>query len=370
MKAYDGEFEKLASAEQFFKLVLGVNAYRLRAEVMFLKEDFGTAIAAIDKNLNTIMSAAEDFLTNSSFHSFLAFVLSTGNFLNTVNFSFMGKALILFWKFQWNLDVLWIFQGSYAGDAAGFKIQILERLYDTKANKPRMTLMHFIVDHANPQWLSFITDFKNLTAAARLSLEQVSSEVAELSKNVTKMSKQVDTAGKASPDILTQFGSFISSAQERLSESQAKVIKTKELEQRLAQQFGEDLKKFCIDEFFKSMAQFCEKLKTAQIENEDRRKREARQAALKAKQDQSGKNDDSKDTGGLTGSKKLKSRQNPLPDEKSVVDKLLDDIRKGSFDLKRTRPAGWAMDVLVSKNENQLIPPWIEQHSFSREKQQ
>lgn len=84
IKSYDGELDNLGSAERFFKLILDLPFYRLRTEAMFLKEDFVTAIESINKNLDTIMAAADGFLTNSSFHSFLAFVLSTGNFLNTV----------------------------------------------------------------------------------------------------------------------------------------------------------------------------------------------------------------------------------------------------------------------------------------------
>jgi hypothetical protein len=52
---------------------------------MFLKEDFNPAIQSITANLETIVKAANDFLTNTSFKAFLAFVLSTGNFLNTVS---------------------------------------------------------------------------------------------------------------------------------------------------------------------------------------------------------------------------------------------------------------------------------------------
>ena len=36
-------------------------------------------------------------------------------------------------------------QGSHAGNAQGFKINALLKLTDTRANKPRMNLMHYIV---------------------------------------------------------------------------------------------------------------------------------------------------------------------------------------------------------------------------------
>ena len=37
-------------------------------------------------------------------------------------------------------------QGGRAGNAVGFKINSLTKLVDTKANRPRMNMMHFIVE--------------------------------------------------------------------------------------------------------------------------------------------------------------------------------------------------------------------------------
>jgi hypothetical protein len=37
-------------------------------------------------------------------------------------------------------------QGGRAGNAIGFTINSLTKLVDTKANKPRMNLMHFLVE--------------------------------------------------------------------------------------------------------------------------------------------------------------------------------------------------------------------------------
>lgn len=36
-------------------------------------------------------------------------------------------------------------QGGYAGNAIAFKINSLLKIVDTRANKPRMNLMHFLV---------------------------------------------------------------------------------------------------------------------------------------------------------------------------------------------------------------------------------
>jgi maltose-binding protein MalE len=59
-----------------------------------------------------------------------------------------------------------VFQGSYAGNAAGFKLNTLPKLLDTRANKPRMTFLHFVVQVAettNKAALAFIKDLSNIT---------------------------------------------------------------------------------------------------------------------------------------------------------------------------------------------------------------
>ena len=46
-------------------------------------------------------------------------------------------------------------QGGRAGNAIGFKINSLTKLVDTKANKPRMNLMHFLVEVLNIQYIQY-----------------------------------------------------------------------------------------------------------------------------------------------------------------------------------------------------------------------
>ena len=61
-------------------------------------------------------------------------------------------------------------QGGRAGNAIGFKINSLTKLVDTKANKPRMNLMHFLVEVAEEKRssvLSFSEDMKHLTDASK-----------------------------------------------------------------------------------------------------------------------------------------------------------------------------------------------------------
>ena len=49
------------------------------------------------------------------------------------------------------LVFLFLCQGGYAGNALGFKINSLTKLMDTRANKPRMTLLHVLVADAEKE---------------------------------------------------------------------------------------------------------------------------------------------------------------------------------------------------------------------------
>lgn len=76
-----------------------------------------------------------------------------------------------------------VFQGSYAGNAAGFKLNTLPKLLDTRANKPRMTFLHFVVQVAetnNKDALAFIKDLSSIRNICRY----VSACMSYLWKNV------------------------------------------------------------------------------------------------------------------------------------------------------------------------------------------
>ena len=60
-------------------------------------------------------------------------------------------------------------QGGYAGNALGFKLSSLEKLSETRANKPRMSLLHYLVDEAvkeNKSVLSFVDKMADVMQAS------------------------------------------------------------------------------------------------------------------------------------------------------------------------------------------------------------
>ena len=54
-----------------------------------------------------------------------------------------------------------VVQGSYAGNALGFRVTSLTKLVDTRSNKPRLTLLHYLVDEVcrqNDDAIKFVDD--------------------------------------------------------------------------------------------------------------------------------------------------------------------------------------------------------------------
>ena len=60
--------------------------------------------------------------------------------------------------------------GGYAGNAAGFKLSLLTKVHEIKSNKPRMTMMHVLVESIEknkPELLHFYKKFENITQIAK-----------------------------------------------------------------------------------------------------------------------------------------------------------------------------------------------------------
>lgn len=108
-----------------------------------------------------------NLINDQPFKQFLSLVLFIGNYLNAVNIlSCHQMSWNIFHVMNENLNVLLILQGSYAGNASGFTLDTLPKLLDTRANKPRVTFLHFIVEVAQTN-KNDILSFTKYTSALR-----------------------------------------------------------------------------------------------------------------------------------------------------------------------------------------------------------
>ncbi|XP_044869206.1 inverted formin-2-like isoform X5 [Mauremys mutica] len=117
------EKAKLANADQFYLLLLGITSYQLRIECMLFCEETSSLLDLLWPEAQMVRRACETLLTSHRLPIFCQLILKVGNFLN---------------------------YGRHTGDAGGFKINTLLKLTEIKANQTPITLLHHILEgHIN-----------------------------------------------------------------------------------------------------------------------------------------------------------------------------------------------------------------------------
>ena len=96
---------------------------------------------------------------------------------------------------------------------------------------------------------------------------------------------------------------------------------------KLAQHFSEDPAKIKLNECFAIFSDLLDKITSAKKENEMRKKQEARAALLSSQKSQESPTD---------SAVKRSSRKSVVQEEVCVVDRLLADIRRGDFKLRKS----------------------------------
>lgn len=325
IKSHPKDGGPLGSAEQFFSNLANVPSYPVRIEALLQKEQLPTTVAELKPQLQTVINICDQVINNASLKEFLALILQFGNYLNA---------------------------GSYAGSAAGFKLNTLPKLLDMRTNKPRFTCLHYVVEVAeeqNKDILKFTTEMKQMRSAARISMEALEEEVQALANKINKLNSMLKGAEK---DVQKQFSDFVSEAMSTVKDLQICMSEAKKSAQRLASHFCEDLNgsaasRFQLQECFKLFADFFDKVDQVRVENEQRKKQEERAAARKkaeeAKQalEAATGPEGKKDSKGVV-KRKPRGKTVLEADEPCLVDRLMQEIRGGTFKLRRTVPAGQA----------------------------
>ena len=104
-----------------------------------------------------------------------------------------------------------LFQGGYAGNAAGMKISSLHKLSDIRSNKPGLNLLHYVAgqaEEAHPELLGLPDDLAVLEEAARTSLEVLKADIGKLDGQVTKIQAQLKNPNTKA-DVKKQMEEFL-----------------------------------------------------------------------------------------------------------------------------------------------------------------
>ncbi|EMP28055.1 Inverted formin-2 [Chelonia mydas] len=302
LKTFKEEEAKLASADQFYLLLLRVPSYQLRIECMLSYEETAVMLDMLQPKAEAIRKACEDLLTTHRLPVFCQLILKVGNFLN---------------------------YGSHTGDADGFKISTLLKLTETKANQTRVTLLHHIleeVEKSHTDLLQLPKDLECVSKAAGINLEIIR---AESSSNLKKLLELERKVLSSKDDVKAQYEMPIQdsiNASKKLEE-EFEIIERKKEE--LANYLCEDANKLSLEDIFSTMKTFRDLFIRALKENKDRKE----QAVKAEKRKKQLEEEDAKRQKGDNG--KIIKKGAVKQDEVCVIDALLADIKKG-FQLRKT----------------------------------
>ncbi|XP_061468275.1 inverted formin-2 isoform X2 [Rhineura floridana] len=302
LKSFKEEKDKLANADQFYLLLLGVPSYQLRIECMLMCEETAVLLEMLQPKAETIRRSFEDLLMSHRLPIFCQLILKVGNFLN---------------------------YGSHTGDADGFKIGTLLKLTETKANQTRITLLHHILEEVeknHTDLLQLPKDLECVSKAAGINLDVIRSESSSNLKKLLDLERKLSSSTE---DVRAQYGKPI---QESIStnkklEAEFEIIETKRV--ALANYLCEDPNKFSLEEMFNTMKTFRDLFIKSLKENKDRKEQVAKAEKRKKQLEE----EEAKRQKGENG--KIIKKGAVKQEEVCVIDALLADIRKG-FQLRKT----------------------------------
>lgn len=317
LKNYNGDVTKLASAEQFYHHLLSLPFYKLRTEIMLLREEFAHSVGWISEALDTIIVTAQDIKESKVLQEILYLVLVTGNFLNA---------------------------GAYPGDAAGFKLTSLLKLTEMRSNKPRMNLLHVVVMQAekrNPKLLGLPDEMKYLKNTADINTEALTGDIKGLQ---AKLASYIEQLESASADMRAQFMQFLTSATQELVVLERDIRELETVRLELVEYFAEDSATFKLEECFNIMRTFTEKFRRAVHENKQRElleKKQQQRQLQKAEQQQHGSGSRQSTSGRRVEDDNQSASVASSEDEGHIVNSILGDIRSGFIQKKNLGDAAF-----------------------------
>ncbi|XP_073412286.1 uncharacterized protein [Dendrobates tinctorius] len=250
LKSFQGDRGHLSEADLFMLLLLDLPCYRLRLEALILKKDLYPAVISQLSAARDLTTAAQELLQCTELHFILKLVLEAGNFMNA---------------------------GGYAGNAAGFRVSSLLKLADTKANKPGMNLLHFVVmevQKKDPRFLSFADTLQHVHSASKLSEDSLLEEFYRLRSRIASIHQTL--AAPELQELKIQMEEFLEYADHRIQEVQKELDALQACRQNLREFLCEDEDTFRMEECCKVFSCFCQKFQLAIKENKHRDQEEQR----------------------------------------------------------------------------------------------
>jgi len=251
--------EKLTEEDRFMSRLARIERLGVKLEIMSFMTTFFDLAHAIKPRIEAIYLASRSTKTSKKFQKILEIILAFGNYMNS----------------------------SKKGSAYGFRIQSLDNLSITKSSDKRSTIVNYIVEVVSsqyPELRGFESELKYIDKAAQFSLENIMTDVQELEKGMNLTTKEL-TARQNNPTTARVqqnmvLKDFVDNATEQLRKLAADANGAKVAFTECLDTYGEDPKSLDTNAFFAILNRFVLGWRTAEAENEKRRKIEkARQLA-------------------------------------------------------------------------------------------
>ena len=287
---YEGDLSDLAEADVFFHEFLKLDGYEMRVQILTTKLDYFGEYQEIMPNLAKLEASCKEIINNDCLKTIMGILLSLGNFLN---------------------------HGSYAGSAAGFKVSSLNKLNDTRANKPRMTLLNSLVEiviEKYPKLCEFGESMPTLEGALRLSIDQLKDSVNSLKK---KLDQTCRKKIKFAEDLQEQVTKFLDLVTPQIEELERQTDRVVDMSRQISQFFAEEPKTFKLEDFMKTLHQFRKEFDKALKDNISRREAEERKKRIEEKK----KNVKNPNLRALGSSKHA--------EEGDIIENLMGEIKRG-----------------------------------------
>merc|ERR1712038_141227 len=236
---------ELTEEDRFMLKLSKVERLPAKLEIMSFMSTYYEFLHAVRPRIESVFLASKSTRNAKKFKKILEIILAFGSYMNS----------------------------SKKGSAYGFRMSSLDNLAITKSSDKKSTIVHYIVDVVNskyPDLKGFEVELKYIEKAAQFSLENIVTDVAELSKGMNLTLKEL-AARQNTPGMKTQrtmaLKDFCDNASSQLEKLKTDAENAKAAFLDCLENYGEDTRIVDTPNFFAVLVRFCASWKSAEAEN-------------------------------------------------------------------------------------------------------
>lgn len=231
---FKGNLAEYGETERFFSIVFNIPHLEARVRFLLYKLELPSVLLELETNIEALSLACEEVRKGEKFSKLLKMVLALGSKFHT---------------------------GS-TSSVAGFKLDGLLKLQDTKSKDNQTTLLHYLktlIQTKVPELLDFSSQLPHIERASKISLEFLQKNLKELVQTSSDLETELQSCTleeKENDCFYFKMKEFHSVSSQNLLKVKANLDKTTASFITLAQYFAEDSSNS--EHFFSTLFKFCQ----------------------------------------------------------------------------------------------------------------